>query len=43
MVERILEQMDAVRSFLSKDRASAHLSPSWQDCDVLQYIAAALK
>jgi len=35
MVERILEQMDAVRSVLSEDRASAHLSPSWQDHDVL--------
>ena len=43
MVERILEQMDAVRSVLSEDRASAHLSPSWQDRDVLQSIAAALK
>ena len=43
MVERILEQMDVVRSVLSEDRASAHLSPSWQDCDVLHSIAAALK
>jgi len=37
--ERILEQMDAVRNVLSEDRASAHLSPSCQDRDVLQSIA----
>ena len=43
MVERMLEQMDAVRNVLSEDRASSHLSPSWQDRDVLQSIAAALK
>ena len=43
MVERMLEQMDAVRNVLSKDRASSHLSPSWQDRDVLQSIAATLK
>jgi len=36
MVERILEQMNVVRIVLSEDRASAHLSPSWQDWDVLQ-------
>jgi len=40
MIERIL---DAVRNFLREDRASAHLSPSWQDRDVLQSIADALK
>ena len=43
MVERILEQMDAVRSVLSEDRTSAHLAPTWQDRDVLQSVAAALK
>jgi len=42
-VEKILEQIDAVRSVLSEDRASAHLSPLWQDCYVLQSIVAALK
>jgi len=29
MVERILEQINAVGNVLSEDRASAHLSPSW--------------
>ena len=43
MVERMLEQIDAVRSVLSEDRISAHLTPTWQDCDILQSIAAALK
>ena len=43
MVERMLEQIDAVRNVLSEDRASSHLSPSWQDQDVLWSIAAAVK
>jgi len=43
MVERILEQMDDLRNVLSEDRASAHLSPSWQDQDVLLSIVNALK
>ena len=43
MVERMLEQVDAVRSVLSEDRTSAHLVPTWQDHDILHSIAAALK
>ena len=43
MVERMLEQMDAARNVLCEDGTSAHLSPSWQDQDVLQSIADALK
>lgn len=43
MVERVLEQMEAIRIVLCDDRNSSHLIPSWQDCDILQSIAAALK
>ena len=43
MVERVLEQMEAIRSVLCDDHTSSHLIPSWQDCDILQSITAALK
>ena len=45
MVERVLEQMEAIRIVLGGDRNSSHLQviPIWQDCDVLQSVAAALK
>ena len=43
MVERVLEQMEAIRNVLCDDRSASHLIPSWQDNDVLQSIAAALK
>ena len=44
MVERMLEEVDAVRCVLSEDITSAHLVPTWQDRDILQSItAAALK
>ena len=43
MVERVLEQMEAIRIVLCDDRSASHLIPSWQDCDILQSIAAALK
>ena len=43
MVERILEQMEAIRIVLGGDRNSSHLIPTWQDSDVLQSVAAALK
>jgi len=43
MVERVLEQIEAVRIVLGADRNSSHLIPSWQDCYVLQAVAAALK
>jgi len=29
--------------FLGADRNSSHLIPSWQDCGVVQAVAAALK
>ena len=35
IVERMLEQVDDVRSVLSEDRTSAHLVPTWQDRDIL--------
>jgi len=40
MVERILKQIEAIRIVLG---ASSHLIPTWQDCDVLQAVAATLK
>ena len=43
MVERVLEQMEAIRVVLCKDQNSSHLTPSWQDCDILESIASALK
>ena len=35
--------MDAVRSVLSEEKTSAHLAPTWQDCDVLLSVATVLK
>ena len=43
MVERLMEQMEAIRVVLASDRKSSHLIPSWQDCDVLDSITGALK
>ena len=43
MVERVLEQLEAIRMVLCDDRNSSHLIPSWQDCDMLESIAVALK
>jgi len=37
MVERLMEQMEAIRVVLASDRKS------WQDCDVLDSITGALK
>lgn len=42
MVERILEQAQAIRHVLSDDRRS-NLSLTWQDTDVLQAVHDALK
>ena len=39
MVERMLEQVDAVRTVLG----SSHLTPTWQDRDILESVAATLK
>ena len=38
-IERVLEQIKAIRIVLGTDRSSSHLIPTWQDCDV----AAAVK
>ena len=42
MVERILEQEEAIRITLSADRKTSHLVPTWQDINVLQVIHTAL-
>ena len=34
MVDRLLEQMEAIRIVLCDDQSSSHLIPSWQDCDI---------
>jgi len=39
----VLEQMEAIEIVLCDDRNSSHLIPSWQDCDILYSIAAALR
>ena len=43
MVERFIERMEAVRVVLASDRKTSHLIPTWQDCDVLDPISAALR
>ena len=43
MVERFIERMEAVRVVLASDRKTSHLIPTWQDCDVLDSISAALR
>ena len=35
--------MEAVRVVLASDRKTSHLIPTWQNCDVLDSISAALK
>lgn len=42
MVERILEQEDAIRQVLSKDKNSCHLVPTWQDKEILSSVNNAL-
>ena len=43
MVEKLLEQIEAIRIYLGADRSSSHSIPSWQNCDIMQAVAAALK
>ena len=43
MVDRLMEQIDAIRVVLCDDWSSSHLIPSWQDCNILLSITAALK
>ena len=42
MIERLLEQEEAIRVVLSADRKASHLIPTWQDIDVLEAINDAL-
>ena len=43
MIDRVLEQMPAIRRVLGDDRRSQHLIPTWQDLAVLESVNAALK
>lgn len=43
MVERVLEQLPAIRRVLVEDRKHGHLNPTWQDVSVLESINAAMK
>ena len=43
MMQRILEQQDAIRMVLGKDRKVSHLIPTWQDFDVLEFVQEAVK
>ena len=42
MIERLLEQEEAIRVVPSADRKASHLIPTWQDIDVLEAINDAL-
>jgi len=42
MVSRILHQKEAIRLALSADWSTSHLTPTWQDIDVLESIDKAL-
>ena len=42
MIERIVEQQDAIRVVLSQDHKASHLVPSWQDFDVLKSVLEAV-
>ncbi len=41
MISRILEQKDAIRQVLRTDPKLRHLSPTWQDFDILESVQAA--
>ncbi len=43
MIERVLEQLPAIRRVLVEDRKHGHLNPTWQDVSVLESINAAMK
>lgn len=43
MVERVLEELPAIRRVLVQDRKHGHLNQTWQDVSVLEYINAAMK
>ena len=39
----MLKQVNAVRSILNEDKGSSHLTPTRQDHDILESVAATLK
>ncbi len=41
MIDRILEQKDAIRQVLQADSKTKHLKLTWQDLDVLESIESA--
>ncbi|XP_062923842.1 E3 SUMO-protein ligase ZBED1-like [Mobula hypostoma] len=43
MLERFLEQQDAIRAVLAHDRKICRLVPTWQDIDVLESIVSVLR
>lgn len=43
MIERMLEQQQAISKVLSSDKKTRHLVPTWQDVDILESLNAALK
>ena len=43
MIERIVEQQDAIHVMLSQDRKVSHLVLSWQDFDVLKSVLETVK
>ncbi|KAK0140282.1 Zinc finger BED domain-containing protein 1 [Merluccius polli] len=43
MIERILEQEQAIAQVLAANKSSRHLVPTWQDMDVLDSVNKALK
>lgn len=43
MIQRFLEQGQAITKVLSADKKSRHLVPTWQDIEVLKAIQKALK
>ncbi|XP_056134808.1 maspardin isoform X2 [Lampris incognitus] len=42
MIRRVLEQQKAITQVLSNDRKTRHLTPSWQDIEVLEAIKKSL-
>ena len=43
MIERIVEQQDAIHVVLGQDPKASHLVPTWQNIDVLQSILKAVE
>ena len=43
MIERIIEQQDAIHVVLGQNRKLSHFVPSWQDFDILQSVLKAVR